>query len=266
MYTNILKIFVALFLSCSIYGQNFKLNYQLTYKEDSLSPETTNKNMILLVQGGVSKFLTEKQFKLDSIRSKGFEDFGIGDNSFLIVNHKENLSNKYYFLFKDIYRVTEKVDLKWELSPETKKIANYLCTKAILKYKGRTWEAWFTQELPINGGPYIFQNLPGVIIQMEDTTGSYKFSLYSIQKIFEVLDLENMYNKAINISQKQVQKVFIDYYNDPFRELKSANTKTKVKDENGKDIELNFKKMTETVQSRLIKNNNPIELSEAIKY
>lgn len=266
MNSKILKSLVLIFLSYNFYTQNFRLDYQLTYKEDSLSSETMNKNMMLLVQGGKSKFLTEKQYKVDSMRSKGFEDFAVGDNSFLVVNHEENLSSKYYFLFKDIYKVTEHVNLNWELKPETKKIDNYLCTKAILKYKGRVWEAWFTQELPIQGGPYIFRNLPGVIVYMEDTTGSYKFSLYAIKKRTDTLEFENMYKGAINIPQKQLQKAFLDYYNDPFREIKSGNIKAKFKDENGKDIEPDFRKMTTTAQSRLKKNNNPIELSEAIKY
>jgi hypothetical protein len=69
---------------------------------------------------------------------------------------------------------------------------------------------------------------------MEDSTGSYKFSLNSIKKRSDVLDFENMHSNAINISQKKLQKVSLDYYNDPLREMKSENVKTKFIDEKAK--------------------------------
>lgn len=266
MNYKILKCLVLIILSCNFYAQNFQLDYQLTYKEDSLGSETTNKNMLLLVQGGKSKFLTEKQYKVDSLISTGSKESAIGDNSFLVINDEENLSFKYYFFIQDVYKIKELGKLNWELKPETKKISTYLCRKAILKYKGRTWEAWYTQDVPIQAGPYIFRNLPGLIVHMEDSTGSYKFSLYSIKKRSDTLDFENMHKEAINIPQKQLQKVFLDYYSDPLREMKSENVKTKFIDEKGKEIKPDFREMTKTIQSRLKKYNNPIELSEAIKY
>lgn len=266
MNYKILKCLVLIILSSNFYAQNFRLDYQLTYKEDSLGSETTNKNMLLLVQGGKSKFLTEKQYAVDSLRSTGSKEAAIGDNSFLVINDKENLSFKYYFFIQDVYKIKELGKLNWELKPETKKISTYLCRKAILKYKGRTWEAWYTEDLPIQAGPYIFRNLPGLIVYMEDSTGSYKFSLYSIKKRSDTLDFENMYKEAINIPQKQLQKVFLDYYSDPLREMKSENVKTKFIDEKGKEVKPDFREMTKTIQSRLKKYNNPIELSEAIKY
>ncbi len=192
MNYKILKSLILIFLSCNFYTQNFRLDYQLTYKEDSLSPEVSNKKMVLLVQGGKSKFLTEQQYIIDSLKNAGFNNSAVGDNSFLVVNDKENLSFKYYIFIKDIYRVRDVVKFDWELKPEIKKIDSYLCRKAILKYKGRTWEAWYTQEVPIQAGPYIFRNLPGLIIYMEDSTGSYRFSLLSIKKRFDTLDFENM--------------------------------------------------------------------------
>ncbi|WP_370898537.1 GLPGLI family protein [Chryseobacterium gossypii] len=257
---------ILIFFSYNFYTQNFRLDYQLIYKEDSLSSGTTNKNMILLVQGGKSKFLTEKQYKVDSLKSGGSIDSVLGDNSFLAINHEENLSFKYYFFIKDVYKIKEFVKLSWELIPETKKISTFLCRKAILKYKGRTWEAWYTQDLPIQAGPYIFRNLPGLIVYMEDSTGSYKFNLLSIKKRSDTLDFENMYKEAINISEKQLQKVYLDYYSDPLREIRSESAKTKFIDEKGKEVKPDFREMTKTIQSRLKKYNNPIELSEAIKY
>lgn len=266
MNYKILMNLVLIFLSCNFFAQNFRIDYQLTYKEDSLSSETTNKSMLLFVQGGKSKFMTEKQYQVDSLRSTGFKGSAIGDNSFLVINNEENLSFKYYFFFRDTYKIKELINLNWELKPETKKISTYLCRKAILKYKGRTWEAWYTQDVPIQAGPYIFRNLPGLIIEMTDSTGSYKFNLYSIKKKSDTLDFENMYKSALTVPLKQLQKVSLDYYNDPLREMKSSNVQAKFIDEKGKEVKPDFREMTKTIQSRLKKYNNPIELTDAIKY
>ena len=103
MNYKILKSLVLIILSCNFYAQNFRLDYQLTYKEDSLSSETTNKNMILLVQGGRSKFLTETQYKVDSLKNTGSKNSAMGDNSFLVINDKDDLSFKYYFFIYYIF-------------------------------------------------------------------------------------------------------------------------------------------------------------------
>ncbi len=101
---------------------------------------------------------------------------------------------------------------------------------------------------------------------MEDFTGSYRFSLLSIKKRFDTLDFENMYKEALTVKEKQLQKVYLDYYSDPLREMKSENAKTKFIDEKGKEIKPAFREITKSIQYRLEKHNNPIELSEAIKY
>lgn len=267
MNYKILKNLVLIFLSCNFYAQNFRIDYQLTFKEDSLSPRTTSKNMVLLIQGNKSKFLSEQQYNVDSLKTTDSKKTGMGDNSFLVVNSKEGLSFKYYFFIKDVYRVKENVKLNWELKPEKKYISTYLCRKATLKYKGRTWRAWYTQDLPIQAGPYIFRNLPGLIVYMEDFTGSYKFSLRSVKKRYDTFDdFDNMYENALTVPQKQLQQVYLNYYSDPLREMKSENEKAKFVDEKGNEIKPDFREMTKTIQFRLKKHNNPIELSEAVKY
>ncbi|MGL6129138.1 MAG: GLPGLI family protein, partial [Chryseobacterium artocarpi] len=72
--------------------------------------------------------------------------------------------------------------------------------------------------------------------------------------------------KPLEVSYNNLKKILIDYYNDPFREMKSGNIKAKFKDEKGNEIQPDFREMTKNLQSSLKKHNNPIELSDAIKY
>ncbi|MGE8554401.1 MAG: GLPGLI family protein [Chryseobacterium jejuense] len=264
-----LKTFIAiLFFSFvqNFYSQNMRIDYNLVYKEDSLSTETISKKMVLLVQDGESRFCTEKQYQVDSLRSIGFHGFAVGDYVFDAVRDKQDRISKHFYLSSDVYKLTEFIQLDWKIEKEVAEKYGYNCQKATLSYKGRTWEAWFTQDIPLQEGPYVFKGLPGLIVEMEDKSHSYKFSFSGLKKGFQKINFVSLGFKLVNVSRNNLKKVKLDYYNDPFREMTSGNVKAKFRDEKGNEMEPNFREMTKNVQTSLKKNNNPIELSEAIKY
>ena len=73
----------------------------------------------------------------------------------------------------------------WVITKERKRIGAYPCTKATLYFSGREWEAWFTEELPISSGPYIFGGLPGLILEMRDKDKEYCISFEGMEKAGE---------------------------------------------------------------------------------
>ncbi|WP_167032820.1 GLPGLI family protein [Chryseobacterium sp. Tr-659] len=264
-----MKTFIVILLfsfAQNFYSQDMRIDYNLVYKEDTLSSETISKKMVLLVQDGESRFCTEKQYEVDSLRSTGFKGFIVPDNVFDAVKDKQNRSSRYYYILSDVYKLTDPILLNWKIEKEVAKKYGYNCQKATLSYKGRDWEAWFTQDIPLQEGPYVFKGLPGLIVEMEDKSRSYKFSFSGLKKSFYKMNIEGVSSKPMEISRNNFKKVMLDYYNDPFREMSSGNVKAKLKDEKGNDLEINFREMTKNVQSYLKKSNNPIELSEAIKY
>lgn len=75
-------------------------------------------------------------------------------------------------IIKDIY--TPK---SWEITTETKTIHGYLCYKAVYKYdykardgqtKTNVVTAWFAPELPFGYGPKNYNNLPGLILELNE--------------------------------------------------------------------------------------------------
>jgi hypothetical protein len=89
----------------------------------------------------------------------------------------------YYDVISDVeYLYTEELSFDWQLKPETKTIKGYHCKKATVSYGGRDWVAWYAIDVPINAGPYKFKGLPGLIIKMTDSTNSYDFEIFSLQK------------------------------------------------------------------------------------
>ena len=56
----------------------------------------------------------------------------------------------------------------WTLLPDTATILTYHCRKATCHFRGRSYMAWFTMEIPVSEGPWKLCGLPGLIIKAED--------------------------------------------------------------------------------------------------
>jgi GLPGLI family protein len=85
--------------------------------------------------------------------------------------YTDNISIRYYYLTDTLE------NFKWSITKEKEKILNYNCTKAITTFRGRSYLAWFTEEIPIRFGPWKFGGLPGLIIKLEDEEKKYVYEL-----------------------------------------------------------------------------------------
>lgn len=106
-----------------------------------------------------------------------FEPYQLVDNSAKKILLYEMIGNNN-FLVEDNY-----TKLDWEVSEETKTIANYNCIKATTNFRGRTWIVWFTPEIAAPFGPWKLYGLPGLILEAEDSTQMYTFTLASITNV-----------------------------------------------------------------------------------
>jgi GLPGLI family protein len=239
----------------------------MNYKTDSLASELMEKDMILLIKNEKSKFLSLDQFKNDSITIKNSEKAPKFDYDFMCVkNFSTQKMYKFFPILRDLYRITSEIPaFDWKIVDETKKIENFNCQKAILNFSNRVWEAWFTTDIALQTGPSIFGGLPGLIIQMNDNKNNYIFNLAGIKKD-ENIDTDYLSSKFLDVSENQFKKLQLDYYNDPYREMKTGNVKVIWQDEKGNPFTPDYKELTKDEQDYIKKNNNTIELSEAVKY
>ncbi|KMQ67463.1 hypothetical protein ACM39_13580 [Chryseobacterium sp. FH2] len=262
---------LLIFLYIISFGQNYRINYQMTFKKDSLAEETQKKDMILLINKKISKFYSKDQLINDSLMTasekNGLKSQKKYDYNFMIIkDNQERKIYKFSSILRNFYKTTEEMPFyNWKVGKETNKIGNYICQKATLNYSNRVWEAWFTTDIALQDGPSVFNGLPGLIVYMKDTTGSYEFQLTAIKKD-ESVDINYLSAKPLDVTKKQISKVCMDHYNDPYREMKSGNVKVIWQDEKGQPFTPDYKELTKQEQDYIRRNNNPIELSEAIKY
>ena len=162
--------------------------YRLSFIKDTTNTVTTDDLMVLRFNKDKSLFYSYNSYTLDSLLCS---DKGSSIQMDILVNGSSKYGKRIvsYNILKDFrnnqidytdnvggehYRYQENLpDFNWSISPEQKKILGYTCQKAMCNFRGRTYEAWFTTEIPVKDGPWKFHGLPGLILEV------YVIPLYS---------------------------------------------------------------------------------------
>ena len=171
--------------------------YECSYLIDSseITPRATTQ-MALMVGGERSFFLEDNKYLYDSLRTHYFSA-GVSFGEFQVLKDKlpkyghrfnfqvvkqNDLATVYNWIIPEEYVYEKKIsDFKWEIQEDTKELNGIRVQKAVASQWGRTWEAWFAEDIPIYDGPYVFGGLPGLIVEVGDTQGHYVFRLLKIQ-------------------------------------------------------------------------------------
>lgn len=88
-----------------------------------------------------------------------------------------NLDNTYVGFEEQVLDPSQ-----WIILPQKEKFLDFSIQKAEITFGGRKWEAWFTQEIPLNAGPYKFNGLPGLIVKIKSMDNEHIFELNEIKK------------------------------------------------------------------------------------
>ena len=73
-------------------------------------------------------------------------------------------------------------DIRWNLCDEYKSILGYKCQKATCSFRGRSYIAWYTSDIPLKMGPYKFSGLPGLILSISDTNKEYDWECVGLAR------------------------------------------------------------------------------------
>lgn len=113
------------------------------------------------------------------------------------------------------YEYKEKApNLKWQLTNEGKTILDYKVKKAVINYSGRKWIAWYTEEIPINLGPYVFGNLPGLILELYDDKKNFHFTAVGMDNKEEEI-YKRIEKKIIKTRKKDFFKAERNFHEKP---------------------------------------------------
>lgn len=293
------KVLFFMLLGILTNAQGNRFFYEYKFIPDSNNKDEVKKEMMLLdIDKNGSSYYSHDKFVADSTGRANLEKQLKAGSGSISMNRTEKPGMVSYrvtkqypdfktYLFRSIsmdkYKIREDQKPEWKILPEKQKIGTYNTQKATTSFGGRDWTAWFTTDIPIQDGPYIFYGLPGLIVKIEDATGSHSMQLVGNKTLKEqekevglqlpgnvkILGLDG---KEIEVSKDQFKKAWKAYVNDPTKNMREmmmrnggeSGTKVafKVKTADGKeftDPNEVLKEMEKRTKEMLQKDNNPIE-------
>lgn len=262
-------IFILIVISVfSVKAQNFKdeLTYKVTYKLTYLLDSTDVENrkseyMILYIGDELSLFSSRAKTLANPITIRG--NSGHTSRSALTQFQyeiiKNNKTQKLYYTLKipkmgnlDWFYYESTNDLfEWKIETDSKEIKGYKVQKATTSFGGRNYIAWFSPEIPVSAGPYKFNGLPGLIIEISDTKNHWQFEFVGLKKLTSSEQFKINLNQYVNTEKEELMNIWFNYRSDPLGY--SNNPNVKITPEVHKKYKEAFKIMLE-------KENNPIEL------
>lgn len=242
--------------------------YKGTYVSDSTDKDRVGEDLMVLWQGdNYSVFESYYGFQSDSVikaatsKVSNPNQANIGmilgqvssmkKPAFRYLVHKatsKGVITVYDKVFFDNYKYTQPLAMTtWKIHPETKTILGFKTQKATIEYSGRKFIAWFAEDIPISDGPYVFNGLPGLILQITDDKGFFNFEMMGIEK--REIDLSSRtLEKPISLGKKDYFALRREMYAD-VRKAFLGKPEGATSDEAIRDV-----------QARYNKVNNPFEL------
>ena len=112
------------------------------------------------------------------------------------------------FYMPERYRFSETIRPQaWQIAADTATILGYLCQKATATFRGRSYEAWFSSEIPVNDGPWKFFGLPGLILKVTDTENIFSFTCVGIENLIPSRDIAIEQIRYINTSRDELTTI-----------------------------------------------------------
>ncbi len=268
--------FFILIISQTAFAQNpvtdvfkYKATYELQHQPDSTNANSVqSEQMVLYLGDRISRFSSLRTVVGDSLMAtRDRSDRNMGEYARLKAQIPETKFEYYLYkgvpenqlsytrkIAKDYFHYVEDLDLfDWQILHETKEVAGYMAQKATTNFAGRNYIAWFTSEIPIAEGPYKFNGLPGLILEISDDQNYYSFKLTNFKILKEPVPFEYNSKEYITTTKERYLHALVEYNRDPFAALGRAG------------ITFGFQpgqkeKMMKEHKETLQKQNNPLEL------
>lgn len=240
-------IFLLVCISLQTVAQNYKVTYLakgvLELKKDSAA-SFIQENAILMIKNSSESIFFSTLFEKKDQLYKSIQEIEKEDDSIDPYIYADSLSKISYPSFLEdeyiskldnggtyqtwtnlgieAFQYKQKNIYHWVLGPETKVILGYTCLQATTELHGRTFTAWYTEDIPIMSGPHKFSGLPGLILKVESTDKLFRFEAIGFEKIAPFTHIIPWYaDEARPISFADFLKIRSDYYRDPLKQFEN---------------------------------------------
>jgi GLPGLI family protein len=159
-------------------------DYKIKTTDAKGNEATDSMQLATLVGTRVTKCMEYNRAMTDDFGENLNRDFQFGEWNarkynlpVLYINYPEGETRSFDKIVPYRYLVKGTTpNIAWQLTDDTLTIGEYLCRKATGEYAGRTWHAWYTEDIPTSAGPWKLRGLPGMIFKAEDNEGIFSFT------------------------------------------------------------------------------------------
>ncbi|MFN4084749.1 MAG: GLPGLI family protein [Spirosomataceae bacterium] len=231
MQTRYPLTFALLFLATALSGQNYKVAYRLHYFENPVERTgSQQEDFYLYIDQDHSEFVSVLKMKKDSVMKFDKSDVGRQMAAYKAIPRTkfEFFLTKQYntktVLFAQKFSVNigyQQVGTtyNWEVVDTTKTVNGFTCRKATLQHLGNTYEAWFTDEVPVFDGPYFFQGLPGLILEVSCPERGYRFEFLGIENAVPLMEYGKKKLTALSDNREKFLVLYDDWEKNRYRNL-----------------------------------------------
>lgn len=199
-----MKKIYTLLLLLSVPFLAYTQNYVIEYNHIITFP-TNSTEAIYKLESNINESIYY-QLKSDFTENEGNEVIQANEGVVPFVNKKFINKSIIYNqpIINSVKFIKDELPLQvWALKDETKKIKSFNCKKAITTFRGRTYTAWYTEEIPIIGGPWKFDGLSGLILAVSSDDGVLNIEATKIEKKDNIVLTEFNVDKNDIISWKE---------------------------------------------------------------
>lgn len=196
--SNFLYCFGILLLS--LFGtmaeaQSYRVSY-IFHKKGSTGKYVALKDMNLEYDSDKSIYYCERAFLKDSLRKLAFDEnnqikdqgayeslSGIrgGTSDMTILDFTHSMATQYYIDGNSYLAGEISLEMPaWTITQDTVSFKGYLGRKATATYLGREWQILYTDEIPLQIGPWMLWGAPGLILYAKDVEKNFVFEFVGI--------------------------------------------------------------------------------------
>lgn len=190
---------MLLFCSFSLGAQDcYRFSFLQMQKKSSADKNFRVYEMSLDFDGKTSFFYSETSYKRDSLNVIAFDRSGeianeeaYGErirlapttNDKSIIDFSNSTMRQFYNPMA-FFEGNMPLELpQWVETDEEEDQSGYHCKLAKGTYLGREWTIWFTEEIPVNIGPWFLWGAPGLIVYAKDSEDVLQFRLLGVEKV-----------------------------------------------------------------------------------
>lgn len=213
---------------------------EVMYNHDMFDPESKREeDQTFILQAGkkASKYTSYGKYQHDSLsyKHKNENDWTWGKyidisknfdrpaTNYVILNRESNeLIHLISFAFEYYYYNEPIPKLRWTMVADSDTlIAGHHCAKATTNFRGRDWTAWYTEEIPIDAGPYKFSGLPGLILEVEDSNCEHQISAIAIRRGGTPI-VKCAQSMEVKLDRKKFNEEYRKFMKDPLKYIQGS--------------------------------------------